>query len=281
MHQRDFRPHFKPAYPPFPRPALLPLPPWAPPDQINLLLRVQQIEEDLLIKDRKLIKIESQLLVATCRISTLEEHISILKSEETKKKSECLECSDDLETNTEQQRLVSLHIKKEKVEDDLKVEIDEEYGEKIALYMKNEEGFISRQIKRENVEFEKDILKENSEIEKLSGHENKSKNVVENNTKTEFSDETKNTMGQFDKHQEGQAALSGLSILAGRVRKSGENERKEKYNEKILSLNENEAKQKSAQKDDKKSEKRKRKPKWNTEKRKENGRSIVKKKKVL
>merc|ERR1712129_324074 len=228
-----------------------------------------------LIKDRKLIRIESQLLVATCRISTLEEHISILKSEETTKKSEC---SEDLEKTTEQQSLVSLHIKKEKPEEDLKVEIEEEYGEKIAKYMKKEEGLISRQIKRENVEFEEDILEENSELKKLCGPENKSKNVEENNTKTEFSDETNNTMGQFKKQQEGQEALSDLPFMAGRVRKEDENERKEKYKEKIFSQNENEEKQKSAQKDEKKSEKRKRKPKWNTEKRKENGREIRKSK---
>jgi len=121
-----------------------------------------------------------------------------------------------LKSKETRQSLVSLHIEKEKHKEDLKIEIEEEYGEKIAKNIKKEECLISRQIKRENVELETNMLEENCEIKKFSGNENKSINVEEINTKTEFIDQTKNAIGQSEKHQE------GCKAMAGRVRKTDE-----------------------------------------------------------
>jgi len=146
-------------------PPLLPLPPRAPSGVTSqadyplinlchsLLQKVEQIEQEMLIKDRKLNKIENELVSSNNRINKLEEQINILKSKDVKTK---YESSEHLDIPREKPSIVSSHIKKD----------EEEYGEKIARVIKTEVDLISVQIKQENVELEEELFEESCEIEK-------------------------------------------------------------------------------------------------------------------
>merc|ERR1712129_561999 len=88
-----------------------------------------------------------------CRVKKLEEDITLLKNEH---KNVTL----DMKTNTDKQSLLSLIIKKE----NYNLENEEEYGEKVAKFMKIEGGIFSMPIKQEKVELE-NVSMEGSESE--------------------------------------------------------------------------------------------------------------------
>jgi len=132
---------------------------------VYLFQRVTQIENEMLIKDIKINKIESELLLSDCRVKKLEEDIKLLKNEH---KDETL----DMKTNTDKQSLLSLIIKKE----NFNLENEEEYGEKVAKFMKIEGGIFSMPIKQEKVELE-NVSMEGSESENGDAQVNRDQRI--------------------------------------------------------------------------------------------------------